>query len=99
MSSPRSRWIWSATRWLRLVDLARGMRSRSERAGDFLHFEDLELVLFLDVVVALQAQTALEPRLHFAHVVLEALERRQLAGPDHHVVAQQARARGALDHA
>ena len=40
-----------------------------------------------------------KPGLHFAHVVLEALERIELAVVDDHVVAQQAHLRAALDHA
>jgi hypothetical protein len=46
-----------------------------------------------DVVVALDVQAALEAFLDFLGVVLEALERFELAGVDHHVVAQQAQRR------
>src|SRR5690606_35001676 len=51
----------------------------SERARYLRDFEDLELVPDLDVVVALQRQAALEAFLDLAHVVLEALERIELA--------------------
>ena len=46
-----------------------------QRARDFNDLVDLELVANLDIVVVPQRQAALESRLHFPHVVLEALER------------------------
>ena len=54
------------------------------------HFDD---VADLQVVVALQADTALEAGLDFADIVLEALERADLAGPQLDAVAEQARLR------
>src|SRR5690606_41371178 len=65
----------------------------SERARNLRDLEDLELVADLDVVVALQGQAALEALLDLADVVLEALERVELPGPDDGVVAQQAQDR------
>src|SRR5690606_4533247 len=74
----------------------------SERARNLRDLEDLELVADLDVVVALQGQAALEALLDLADVVLEALERVELPGPDDGVVAQQAHmgatAHRALEH-
>ena len=52
--------------------------------------EDLELVADLEVVEVLERQAALEAGLDLAHVVLEALERVELAVVDHDVVAQHA---------
>src|SRR3954462_15966714 len=97
-SSDRSRWIWSATWKLRvgLVCLL-GMEPRLQRAGDFLDLEELELVAFLDVVVVLQLDTALEAFLDLAHVVLHPLERLEFARVDDHVLAQQAEMRAAGD--
>src|SRR6476469_9522662 len=99
-SSPRSRWIWSAT-WKARLGLVcfLGISTGLQRPRDFLDLEELELVAFLDVVVVLQLDTALEAFLDFAHVVLHPLERLELAGVDHHVLAQQAEMRAARDHA
>src|SRR5262249_17761500 len=66
--------------------------------GDFEHFEHLELVAFLDIGEILERHAAFEARLHLAHVVLEALEGIDLAGVDHHVIAQHADLCTALDH-
>jgi hypothetical protein len=65
--------------------------------GDLLDLEELQLITFLDVVVVLELDTALEAFAHLAHVVLEALDRVDFAGVDHHVVAQQAEMRAAVD--
>src|SRR5690242_16054578 len=46
-----------------------------QRARHFLHFEQLELVAFLDVVEVLQGQAAFEAGLDFLDVILEALQR------------------------
>src|SRR5574341_1990630 len=122
ISSARSRWIWSATRKLRLgmerclwriglswpalknkprrlsrAGFASRANSALQRSGDFLDFEELELIALGDVVVVLQLDAALEAFLDFAHIVLHALERLELAGVDDHVVAQQAEARVARD--
>src|SRR3954471_4684850 len=72
-----------------------------DRRGDALHGEHLDDVADLQIVVALEADAALEARLDLGHVVLEAAQRAQLALVDHHVVAQQARLRlaRALDDA
>src|SRR5258707_13363393 len=51
--------------------------------------ERLDHVAGLDVVIVGERDAALEARLHFAGVILEALERIDLAGVDQHVVAQQ----------
>ena len=61
-----------------------------EGTRNFLYFEDFELIAFFDVVEVFQGQTAFEAGFDFLHVVLEAFQRIQLAGPDHDVVAQQA---------
>src|SRR5690606_5753410 len=73
--------------------------ARSERAGDFLDFEDFELIADLDVVVALERDPAIEAGLDFLDVVLEAAQGIQRAGPVDHVVAQQADLRIAAYHA
>src|SRR5258706_3558062 len=74
MISASSRWIGSAMRARRgAVIVGKGPRTRArlrERARDLDHFEDLELVTHLHVVEVLQAQAALEARLHLAHVLL-----------------------------
>ena len=55
------------------------LRSRFERPRDFLGAIALDDVADLDVVEVLDADTALEPFAHFAHVVLEAAQRRDRA--------------------
>src|SRR5438270_7541472 len=99
MSSARSRWIWSATWYARLGLELFFVVMCLQRPRDFLDFEEFELVAFLDVVVALELDAALEAFLDFAHVVLQALERFDLARVDHHVVAQQPEMRAAGDQA
>src|SRR6478736_1500425 len=121
MSSATSRWIWSATRKLRLgiwclcfigVDhqeqtppassqagFGDGARAALQRSSHFLDLEDFQLVAFLDLVVVLQLDAALEAFLDFAHVVLQAANRFDLAGVDDDVVAQQAEACAAAHQA
>ena len=53
--------------------------------------------LLLDVLVALERDTALEALGDLLHVVLEAAQAGELARPDHDVVADEARLGGALD--
>ena len=65
----------------------------------FLDLKEFELVAFLDVVVVLQLDTALEAGGDFAHIVFQAAHRFDLAGVDHHVLAQQAEARAAAHQA
>jgi hypothetical protein len=57
------------------------------------------LVAFLVGTEVLQRKTAFEARPYFLHVILEALQRLDLAIPEDDMVAQQARARTALDEA
>ena len=59
----------------------------------------LDDVADLDVVEVLDADTALEPFAHFAHVVLEALERRERAVEHLDAVANDAHAALAVDDA
>src|SRR5690606_20492330 len=70
-----------------------------QRAGDFLDFEELEGVAFLDVVVVLDAKAAFEAFANFLDIVLEALEAFELAGVDDNDLAQQAQTRAATYHA
>src|SRR6476659_4669005 len=74
-------------------------RVRLQRSGDFLDLEELEQVAFLDVVVVLQLDAALEAGGDLADVVLDAAHRLDLAGVDDDVLAQQAEARAAADDA
>src|ERR1700682_6014337 len=65
------------------------------------HFHDLvhfELIALFDLVEVLQRQAALESCLDFAYVVLEALERIELAVEDDDAVAQEPHLRAAADH-
>src|SRR5918993_4831865 len=73
-SSASSCWISWATRGRRWDFIARLQRPR--HLHDLVH---LELVALLHVVEAADRQAALEPGLHLAHVVLEPLERIELA--------------------
>src|ERR1043166_5779758 len=63
------------------------------------HGEDLDEIAGLQVIEALEADAALEARLHLADVVLETAQRANLAFEDDDVVAEQARGRltGARD--
>src|SRR5262249_6450873 len=70
-----------------------------EGSRDFDDLVHLDLIALLDVVVALHRQAALEAGLHFAHVVLEALERVELPIVDDYVVAENADFRTAPDQA
>ena len=69
-----------------------------ERTGDFGHLEDFELIVNLNVIVALETQTAFAASLNFAHIILEVLQAGEFAGPDHHVVAQESSAGIAANH-
>src|SRR5579875_2894175 len=70
-----------------------------QRTRDFRDFEDFELIAFDDIVEVLHRHTALEALTHFLDIVLEALERIELASVDDDVVAQHAHRRRTLDHA
>src|SRR3982750_4475919 len=72
-------------------------RGRLQRSGDFLDLEELEQVAFLDVVVVLQLDAALESGGDLADVVLHPPHRLDLAGVDDDVLAQQAEARAAAN--
>src|SRR5579864_3384200 len=63
---------------------------RFELARDRFHFERLDHVVGLDVVVVLQADTAFVARADLARVVLEAAQRADLAFPYDAAVAHQA---------
>src|SRR5712691_9109022 len=65
------------------------------------HGEDFDHVPDLQVVVLIEADTALKTRLDLADIVLETAERADLAGVDDDVVAEQAclRITGARDAA
>src|SRR6185295_9934221 len=100
-SSASSRWICSPTRCARCECFFTSVADEEElqRPRHFDDLVDLELVALFDVVEVLERQAALEAALHFAHVVLEALQRVELTVVDHDAVAQKAHARAALDHA
>src|SRR5262245_27899562 len=68
-------------------------------AGDLALLVRLDDVAVFEVLVVLEADTALEARLHLAHVLLEPLERRDRAVPDDDAVAQEAHLRPARDGA
>src|SRR6266480_1637381 len=80
-ADPSSRWA--------LLRMARTL----ERPRHFLDFVDFELVADLEVVEVFHRHAALETGFYFTHVVLEALERIDLARMDDHVVAQHAHRR------
>src|SRR5580704_16624602 len=61
--------------------------------------ESLDHIAGLEVVVIHQRNTAFEAGLHFTRVVLEALERIDLAGMNQNVVAQQTNFVVAADYA
>src|SRR5688572_3881384 len=92
-SSRTCSWMRS-TRWeramsqstadCRLLTVSGGLRHP-------LHLEHFDDVANLDVVEVLEAHAALEAGLDLGDIVLEALERGELAFPHHDVVAQQAR--------
>src|SRR5688572_28301080 len=92
----------SSTR--RALGYSRGMAlaSRSELAGDLDALEALDLDLHLHVVVALDANATFGAGAHFGRIILEPLERLELALKDHDVVTQHAHrvvpAHIALDH-
>src|SRR3989442_4814165 len=96
-SSESSRWIRSPSFCGRPLErFTKGLLQTSRNLQDLEH---LELVAFLEIREVLQRHAALEARLDLAHVVLEALERVDLAGMDDDVVAQHADLRIALDQA
>src|SRR6266581_146779 len=61
----------------------------SERALDGFDLVALDDVALLDLVVIGESHAAFLSGLDFAHLVLEALQRRELAFVDHHVVAHE----------
>ena len=61
-----------------------------QRSGFFHHFEGFDNVADLDVVEVFETDAALEVADHFAGIVLMTLEGSDLAGVDHHAVAQEA---------
>src|SRR5262245_39714404 len=69
----------------------------SQGGRHLLHFETFDDVVRLDVVEALEADTALETRRHFAHVVLDPAQRADPAFPDLHRIAHHAHAARARD--
>src|SRR5947209_2952732 len=73
--------------------------SNSQRALHRLHPIAFNDVTDLHVLVVLERHAALLAGNHFTRVVLEALELRELAFVDDHVVADQAHIGAALDHA
>ena len=70
-----------------------------QRAGDFDDVEAFQLVAFHNFVVAFDHQAALEAHADFFDVVFVAFQRRQFAGVDDHVVADEADMGIAFDHA
>src|SRR5476649_1318829 len=74
-------------------------RGRGERARDRFLAIALEQIADLDVVEVLDADAALEPVLHFLHVVLEAAERADDAVVHFGAVANHAHAALPVDHA
>src|SRR5580692_11180887 len=73
------------------------MGTRSQLLLHFLDLEALDDVLLLEIVEALEADAALHALLDLFDVVLEALERRQLAVPDDRAVANETDLGRALD--
>src|SRR5258707_5789135 len=74
-------------------------KSALQRPRDLLDAVALDDVAGPHVLVLLEGHAALLARRHLAHLVLEALQRRQLAFVDDDVVADQADVRAALDDA
>src|SRR5256885_12515674 len=71
----------------------------SKRALDLFHPIALDDIAGAHVLVVLEGHAAFLADLHFLDLVLEALERRELALVHHHVVADEADAGAALDAA
>src|SRR5579883_2702831 len=67
-----------------------------QRALHCFSAEALDDVALLDVLVIFEGHTAFLTHLYFANLVLEALERRQLALVNYHVVANEANASATL---
>src|SRR4051794_12931259 len=65
---------------------------RSERLTHLFELVGLDGVAFLEVLEAFERHTAIEAFLDLSDVVLEALETRQLARPEHRPVAHQSNA-------
>jgi hypothetical protein len=63
----------------------------------FLDLVDLDDITRLYIVVILEPDATLVVRADFLDVILETAQRRQLAGPNHDIVAQQTSVRVALD--
>src|SRR5688572_22961734 len=90
-SDPTSgRWSSTIPSATRAADTAMQAARTLQRARHFLGRERLEDVPGLDVVHALHADTALEPREHLAHLVLEPLERAHRAFTQHRLAALDA---------
>src|SRR5262245_63904242 len=73
------------------------MTGLSERALDLLDLEALDHIALPHVLIAFEGHAAFLARYHLAHLVLEALERRELALMHDDVVADQPDLRAALD--
>ncbi len=76
-----------------------GAKERLDRPRHFFDFKEFELIAFFNIVIAFDVQAALKTFFDFFGVVFEAFERIELAGEDHHIVAQQAQAGTATHHA
>src|SRR5690606_14895881 len=72
---------------------------RLQRPGDLFDAEAFDDVALADVFVVLEGHAAFLAHLDFLDLVLEALERLELAFVDDDVVADEADARATLDHA
>src|SRR5882672_334769 len=77
----------TAATGIRRVSPLRRSRSASSDGGDLFHFEALDRVSGLDVVVVLERHTALVAFLDLADLVLESLQGLQAAFVNDHVVA------------
>src|ERR1700688_4424385 len=72
---------------------------RSQRAADLLDVVALDDVAGPHVVIVLERHAAFLPGLDLSDLVLEALERRQLALMNDHTVANEAHVRATLNDA
>ncbi len=73
--------------------------SKSQGACHFDDVEAFQLVAFHNFIEAFNHQTALKAHTDFFNIVFVAFQRRQLAGMDDHVVADEADMGIAFDHA